>query len=152
MIREAIAGAVAIGWPEAKTTLVADFPAAWAAAAERPDLISSDLAVPGAKPIDGIRQLQAASPTSAILVVTGSEDDATLLALLDLGIAGVASKTAKSAVIEAAIRLIPAGGRYLPPRVMEIVNQRRDGSAEGRHTQATNRTEAAIKARALGLI
>ena len=43
-----------------------------------------------------------------------------LLALFRLGIAGFAPKTSKSAIIEAAIRLVLAGGHYLPPRVVEL--------------------------------
>ena len=128
MMREALAGAVAIGWPQAIVTLAPDFPAAWAAAAALPDLIISDLAMPGAPPLEGIRRLREIAPDTPILVVTGNEDDATLLALFDLGIAGLAPKTSKSAVIEAAIGLVLAGGRYLPPRVIELAS-RRGGTA-----------------------
>jgi DNA-binding NarL/FixJ family response regulator len=124
MMREALAGAVAIGWPQARVTLAPDFPAAWAAAAALPDLIISDLVMPGASPVEGIRKLREIAPDTPILVVTGNEDDATLLALFDLGIAGLAPKTSKSAVIEAAIGLVLAGGRYLPPRVIELATRR----------------------------
>ena len=122
MMREALTGAVALGWPEAAVREAADFPAAWAAAAAGPDLIISDLAMPGATPLEGIRRLQAAAPRSPILVVTGNEEDTLLVALFQLGIAGFAPKTSKSAIIEAAIRLVLAGGRYLPPRLMELVS------------------------------
>ena len=124
MMREALAGAVAIGWPQAIVTLAHDFPAAWAAAAAMPALIISDLVMPGAPPVEGIRRLREIAPDTPILVVTGNEDDATLLALFDLGIAGLAPKTSKSAVIEAAIALVLAGGRYLPPRVIELASRR----------------------------
>lgn len=124
MMREALAGAVTFCWPDTAVTLAADFPSAWAAAVARPDLILSDLVMPGATPVEGIRRLRQAAPATPILVVTGNEDDDTLLALFDLGIAGFAPKTSKSAVIEAAIRLVLAGGRYLPPRIIEIAAQR----------------------------
>ena len=120
MMREALAGAVAIGWPEARIAEAADFPSAWAQAAARPDLIISDLIMPGSPPLEGIRRLHQAAPETPVLVVTGNEDDDILLALFDLGVAGFAPKTSKSAVIEAAIRLVLAGGRYLPPRLMEL--------------------------------
>ncbi len=124
MMREALAGAVALGWPATRVTLAVDYHTAFAAAASRPDLIISDLVMPGATPVEGIRRLREIAPDSPILVVTGDEDDATLLALFDLGIAGFAPKTSKSAVIEAAIGLIVAGGRYLPPRVIELASIR----------------------------
>jgi len=126
MMREALAGAVAMGWPEAQVSQAADFPQAWRAADAAPDLIISDLAMPGAAPVEGVRRLRQAAPASPILVVTGNEEDAVLLALFDLGIAGFAPKTSKSAIIEAAIRLVLAGGRYLPPRIAELAAARSD--------------------------
>jgi DNA-binding NarL/FixJ family response regulator len=123
MMREALSGAVAIGWPDAEVIQAADYPAAWKAAANRPDLIISDLIMPGSGPVDGIRRLVEAAPETPILVVTGNDEDEVLLALIKLGVAGFAPKTSKSAVIEAAIRLVLAGGRYLPPRLAEIATR-----------------------------
>lgn len=123
MMREALSGAVAIGWPDAEITHASDYPSAWKAAAGSPDLIISDLIMPGSGPVDGIRRLVEAAPTTPILVVTGNDEDEVLLALLKLGVAGFAQKTSKSAVIEAAIRLVLAGGRYLPPRLAEIATR-----------------------------
>jgi DNA-binding NarL/FixJ family response regulator len=142
MMREALAGAVAIGWPEATIVQAADFPAAWAAAAARPDLILSDLVMPGASPVEGVRRLREAAPGAPILVITGNEEDAVLLALFDLGIAGFAPKTSKSAIIEAAIRLVLAGGRYLPPRVAELAaGQRGPGEAASAYASGPRLTE-----------
>ena len=131
MLREALAGAVAIGWPDAEVVQAADFPQAWAAARAGPDLIISDLVMPGASPVEGVRRLKAAAPKSPILVVTGNEEDDVLIALFELGIAGFAPKTSKSAVIEAAIRLVLAGGRYLPPRLVELAVERSGGGPRG---------------------
>ncbi len=129
MLRDAIAGTVALGWPAADIVQCGDFPSAWAAAAARPDLIISDLIMPGSAPLPGIAALRAAAPATPILVVTGSEDDATLLALFDLGVAGLAPKTSKAALIDAAIRVIVAGGRYLPPRLLDLAASRGQGTA-----------------------
>jgi len=129
MMREALAGAVAIGWPDAELTQAADFPSAWRAAEAHPDLIISDLVMPGASPVEGIGRLRAAAPATPILVVTGNEEDEVLLALFRLGIAGFAPKTSKSAIIEAAIRLVLAGGRYLPPRVAELAARQATGAS-----------------------
>ena len=120
MMREALAGAVAIGWPKAQVIHAPDYPAAWAAAAARPDLIITDLVMPGATPVEGVRRLRDAAPGTPILVVTGNDEDVVLLDLLRLGVAGFAPKTSTSAIIEAAIRLVLAGGRYLPPRLAEL--------------------------------
>jgi DNA-binding NarL/FixJ family response regulator len=120
MMREALAGAVSLSWPEAEIEQAQDFPSAWSAARAGPDLIISDLVMPGAPPVQGVRGLRDAAPGSPILVVTGNEEDQVLLELLQLGIAGFAPKTSRSAIIEAAIRLVLAGGRYLPPRLAEL--------------------------------
>jgi DNA-binding NarL/FixJ family response regulator len=125
LMRDALAGAIGLGWPEAAVTLAPDFPSAWSAAASAaPDLIVSDLAMPGAGPIDGIARLHAAAPATPILVVTGNEDDMLLLDLFDLGIAGFVPKTARAEAIEAAIRVVLAGERYLPARILDLVGRR----------------------------
>lgn len=121
MMREALSGAVAIGWPDAVVRQAVDYPSAWAQASGGHDLIISDLVMPGASPLDGVARLLKAAPQTPLLVVTGNEDDEVLLALLKLGVAGFAPKTSRSAVIEAAIRLVLAGGRYLPPRLLDMV-------------------------------
>jgi len=153
MMREALAGAVALGWPEAEIIQAGDFPSAWAAAAAaRPDLIITDLVMPGADPLEGVRRLEAAAPATPILVVTGNEEDALLIALFQLGIAGFAPKTSKSAIIEAAIRLILAGGRYLPPRLVELVSQPQGSAPPSRVVTArlTDRQLDVLKLTALG--
>jgi DNA-binding NarL/FixJ family response regulator len=111
---------VSLGWPGTQIVVSADFPGAWAAAVAGPDLIISDLVMPGATPVDGVRRLREIAPGSPLLVLTGIEDDEVLLAILRLGVAGFAPKTSKSPIIEAAIRLVLAGGRFLPPRLAEI--------------------------------
>ena len=92
LMREALAGTVRLGWPDAAITEVGDFPAAWAAAASC-EVAVVDLMMPGADPLAGIAPPAGAAPDTAILVVTGTDDDRLLLALLDLGIAGFAPKT-----------------------------------------------------------
>jgi DNA-binding NarL/FixJ family response regulator len=132
LVREALAGTVRLGWPEARITEVGDFPSAWTEAAKGYDVCVADLMMPGAEPLAGIDALMRAAPGMAILIVTGTQDDALLLDLLARGVAGFAPKTASGAVIEAALRLIDAGGRYLPPRVADIAASRMDtGEARG---------------------
>lgn len=120
LMREALAGTVRLAWPEAAITEVGDFPGAWAAATAEPDIAIIDLMMPGAEPLAGVRGLRVASPHTAILVVTGTDDDRLMLNLLDLGIAGFAPKTSSGGIIEAALHLIDAGGRYLPARLAAI--------------------------------
>ncbi len=120
MVREALSGTIRMGWPEAEVKEAADFPTAWAAARNDIDICIADLMMPGASPLAGIDGLIRVAPRMKILIVTGTEDDALLLDLLDRGVAGFSSKSANGSVIEAVLRLIEAGGRYLPPRLANI--------------------------------
>jgi two-component system, NarL family, nitrate/nitrite response regulator NarL len=124
LVREALAGTVRMSWPEAVVDIAGDFPTAWSKAKSGPDLIICDLIMPGSGPLAGIDGVIRAAPGSALLVVTGTEDDALLLDLLDRGVAGFAPKTASGSIIDAAIRLILAGGRYLPARLADIASAR----------------------------
>lgn len=124
LVREALAGTVRLAWPAAAVTEVGDFPAAWAEAGRGHDMCIADLLMPGANPREGIAGLQRAAPGMAILVVTGMEDDGLLLDLLDMGVGGFVPKTSNGQLIEAALRLIDAGGRYLPSRLTHIAASR----------------------------
>lgn len=128
LVREALVGAVRQNWPDARITEVGDFQSGWAAAPGH-ELCITDLIMPGAGPREGVAGLRRAAPDMPILVVTGAEDDAMLIDMLELGVGGFASKTASAVVIEAALNLIVAGGRYLPPRIAEIAASRMNGPA-----------------------
>ncbi|CAM3034332.1 LuxR family transcriptional regulator [Sphingomonas antarctica] len=123
MMRAALAGMVALGWPDADVTTAEDFTAAVAAAAGR-DLILCDLAMPDMGPVDGIHAVRTAAPDTPLIVVTGQDDDDLLIALFGLGISGFIPKTSDGQVFEAAIRLVLAGGQYLPPRLLALAGGR----------------------------
>jgi DNA-binding NarL/FixJ family response regulator len=124
LVREALSGTVRMGWPDATIAEASDFPSAWKQAAHAPDLIICDLIMPGASPLVGVAGVLAAAPNARVLVVTGTQDDALLVGLLEMGVAGFAAKTSSGSIIEAAIRLILAGGRYLPDRMVDIAVSR----------------------------
>ena len=124
LVREALGGMVRMGWPQACVEEVGSFTAAWEAAPQGHDLCIADLMMPGAGPIEGIEGLIRRAPTTPVLVVTGTEDDALLMRLLEIGVAGFTPKSASGGIIDAAIRLILAGGRYLPPRLAQIAAAR----------------------------
>jgi two-component system, NarL family, nitrate/nitrite response regulator NarL len=120
LVREALVGTVRMSWPSIEISEAGDFSSAWTKASAQPDFCIADLIMPGASPLVGIQGIMSAAPNTPILVVTGTEDDALLLGLLKSGVAGFAPKTASGSIIEAAIRLILAGGRYFPPRLADI--------------------------------
>jgi two-component system nitrate/nitrite response regulator NarL len=111
-----------------------DFDEAWAAAEDEDEIILCvvDLHMPGAEPQAGLAGVKARAPEAKFIVVTGSESDADLHAALALGVDGFVPKTAEPGVIEAAIRLVMAGGRYLPPRVAELVAGNAELASKGK--------------------
>lgn len=79
-----------------------------------------DLVMPGSDPMEGVSRLIEIAPQTRVIIVTGSHDDAMLLELLARGVHGFLEKTVGADVILAAIDLVLAGSRYLPPRVAEL--------------------------------
>ncbi len=128
LMRGALAGCIAAGWPDAVVSEAADYPTAWSLVqAQDFDFILSDLVMPGASPVEGIARLIALAPATPLVVVTGNEEDELLIALFGMGIAGFVPKTASSEVIDLAIRLVQAGDHYIPQRVIDLVASRSSG-------------------------
>ncbi|HET8586161.1 MAG TPA: response regulator transcription factor [Casimicrobiaceae bacterium] len=80
-----------------------------------PDLALMDLHMPGAHGVEAIRDMRARAPHVPLAIVSAEDDPSAVRALLALGIAGFIPKTDKPAVIASAVRLILAGGVYVPP-------------------------------------
>jgi two-component system, NarL family, nitrate/nitrite response regulator NarL len=82
-----------------------------------------DLHIPGEDAHSNLRALRDLLGATPILVFSGSSDDADLRMTLELGLNGFLSKSAPPEVVEAAVRLVLAGGRYLPERVADLALQ-----------------------------
>ncbi len=120
-MRRALAATVA-SLVEGEVRSAGDFQSALQIAeAEDLGLCVVDLHMPGATPFDGLSRLKAAASNARFVVVTGSELDDDMLRCLRLGVEGFVSKSAEVGVMEAAIRLVLAGGRYVPPRLAEMI-------------------------------
>ncbi len=154
LMREALVSTVRVNWPDAVVTEVGDFVSAWKAAAAAPHVAIVDLMMPGALPVAGIRGLREASPSTEILVVTGTDDDRLFRELLDLGVAGIAPKTSSGSVIGAAVRLVLSGERYLPTQLAALMasspaSPRRSEAAQ--RASFTDRQLAVLRLVAAGL-
>ncbi|MEP7275621.1 MAG: response regulator transcription factor [Betaproteobacteria bacterium] len=82
------------------------------------DLLLMDLAMPGMKGIDAVREIRARAPGLPLAIVSAEEDAATVAALLALGVCGFVPKSDPSGVIVSAVRLMLDGGVYVPPRLL----------------------------------
>ena len=83
-----------------------------------PDLLLMDLHMPGTEGIEGVRDVRNRAPHVPLAVVSADDDPAAVRSLLALGVSGFIPKTDSPAVIASAVRLILAGGIYVPPRLV----------------------------------
>ena len=93
------------------------------------DLLLMDLNMPGARGLDAVRAVRERAPLMPLAVVSADHPPGTAAALLALGVAGFIPKSDPAAVIVGAVRLVLAGGVYVPPRFLDD-----HGTGAGRST------------------
>lgn len=143
MVLNAMAQIIKMRWPDIELDRAGTFREAETLCANNPALILSDLAMPGASPLDGISRIRRLAPDARIIVITGLIDDDLLLSLVELPVEGFISKVETGAVVEAAIQLVAAGGNYFPPRIAELAS---------RVTSANSASASRITARQLEVL
>lgn len=82
------------------------------------DLALLDLHLPGASGIDALAALRELLPDTTVVIVTGDEDPMLIRDCIDAGAAGFIPKSSTPQVLISALRLVLAGGTYLPPHVL----------------------------------
>ena len=90
-----------------------------AAAAVRPDLVLLDLGLPGCAGIDALLRFRVEFPELPVVVLSADCDRDSILGALDSGANGYIPKTSKPEVMIAALKLVAAGGVYVPPEALE---------------------------------
>lgn len=119
-----------------------DYPSAFEAThhARELDLALIDLCMPGMPGVEGIIRYRAAFPAVPVVVVSASEQLDDIQKLLGAGALGYLGKSASSEVILGALRLVLAGGVYLPPSLLEQAGGDEGiGKELGRNTTLTRR-------------
>ena len=92
--------------------------AAVAAHAGELDLALVDIAMPGTQGYQHVARLRAQAPALPVIVLSGSEDAELMRSLIDLGVLGFIPKAYSPDVMLSAIRLVLAGGIYIPPLLL----------------------------------
>ncbi len=87
------------------------------ATAQELDLILLDLAKPGVHGVSGLIYLRAQHPEVPVVIVSASDDAATIRQCLDCGASGFIPKSQPVEAIREAIRRIIGGEVWLPPDV-----------------------------------
>ena len=92
---------------------------AHAAGSVPPDLVLLDLGLPGCEGIDALTRFRMEFPQLPVVVISANCDRESILGVLDSGANGFIPKTSKPEVIVAALRVVAAGGVYVPPEALE---------------------------------
>lgn len=97
------------------------------------DIALVDLNMPGMHGMMSLVRLREEYPGVPLVVISASDDPMEVQRALECGIAGFIPKSSPPEVMEQAIRLILAGGRYIPPALL----RGRLGAASARQFGAT---------------
>jgi len=82
------------------------------------DLALLDLNMPAMNGTTGLQQFRTQFPQVPVVIVSGSDDLADVQAVLNQGASGFIHKSTAPSVMLSALRLVLAGGIYVPPHAM----------------------------------
>jgi len=132
IVRAALASALADLAPAIRFREASDAVGALALLVGPPplDLLVVDLRMPGSDGLSTVRALRERAPEVPLVVVSAEDDPAHVAPLLALGVAGFIPKSEPPAVIVSALRLVLAGGTYVPPRLAAAAAAPPPGAAD----------------------
>jgi DNA-binding NarL/FixJ family response regulator len=90
---------------------------------EIPELVVLDLGLPGCHGLEALARFRSRLPDVPLVVLSGTTDRASILAALEAGAVGYIPKTSKPDVMIAALKVVAAGGTYVPPEALEDEDQ-----------------------------
>lgn len=82
------------------------------------DLVLLDLALPGMHGLSVLKSLREKHPAVAVVVISASSDRDNVTRALDHGALGFIPKSSSNEVLASALKLVLAGGIYVPPEVL----------------------------------
>jgi DNA-binding NarL/FixJ family response regulator len=109
---------------------------------ERPDVLLTDLVMPGVDGIEAIRRLRADGPPVGILVLTSFSGADQVIPAIQAGADGYLLKDAGPAALEAAIRAVHRGEPLLAPEAAAVVMARVAGESTAPEADATTASPA----------
>jgi DNA-binding NarL/FixJ family response regulator len=116
----------------------------------RPDVLLLDLALPGLDGLEVARRTRATSPSTAVVALTAHDEQAYVLAMLEVGATGYLSKASRGQEVVHAVRAAAAGETVFSPTIASSVTQRALGVG-GRLASLTPRELDVLRAAARGL-
>jgi DNA-binding NarL/FixJ family response regulator len=119
------------------------------AAAHQPDVVLTDLEMPGVNGVEAIRQLQQKSPVTRAIVLTVFDTDDRILGALQAGAQGYLLTGAPRDEIFRAVRIVYEGGSLLQPLVASKVLKHIGGN-QVEHDSLTERETEVLRLMARG--
>ena len=113
------------------------------------DLVLLDLNMPGMNGLAGIKRVRDAYPQLPVIVLSASETREIVQAVMAAGASGFIPKSSSSAVMQSAVRLVLAGGVYLPAQLLTA-----DAAASAGHdgqVRLTDRQRDVLRLLAAGM-
>jgi len=82
------------------------------------DIVLFDLGLPGTHGLDALTRFRLACDTLPVVVLSGQEDQQTVLEALQCGAMGFVPKTTSADVLRAALEIVLCRGVYVPPAAL----------------------------------
>jgi DNA-binding NarL/FixJ family response regulator len=151
LIREALRGLFGQLNPDTVLLEASDCAEAMCLVEQHPDLdlILLDLTLPDRDGFSMLAELREYHPTTAVVVLSGSNERHDVNRALELGAVGYIPKTTSHDVMLSALKLIFAGGIYIPPEILDRELSPTDGDTALHSPTALGLTERQTEVLAL---
>jgi len=111
--------AKALGDVEVQTESTLEGGLARAGGADAPDLVLLDLGLPGCEGLEALARFRSRFPDLPLVVLSSTCDRDSIIAAIEAGAVGYIPKTSRSDVMIAALKVVAAGGTYVPREALD---------------------------------
>ncbi|MCK4707744.1 MAG: response regulator transcription factor [Gammaproteobacteria bacterium] len=111
------------------------------------DLILLDLGLPGLSDTEALKALRIESPSTPVVVISSNDDGHKVQQILDMGAQGYITKSTNSDVLVSSLKLVLAGGIYIPPEILA-----RLGDKPGNNNSQSIKTDSQLTPRQLDVL